>query len=235
MRIRIRIRRPLIAVAIATLLCLLAACTGETGPSAAPSDEPAVTATSSPSASTSTPAPVPGCELLTSAEVTTLAGLPLAVTKQYTQDDIPLSGCDWGESTAPWVNVESTESTLWTIKVPQIVTEISGYSDLLDADTPLTQRILAAVERIKKAELKDEDEACDVFSDLAELLGQPAGTTSFVTTSADSTPEVSGQTCTDGRWTRVRFRPTSADGATAATPRMPPALDAAHQRALAPS
>lgn len=190
----------LVTLALA-LPTTLSACGGEEPPAeSAPAED-----SSRPSepAEDSSPSEERDCEsLLSDQEAADLVGEDVGTAERGHAGDLP--ACQWGSPTAG-VQVIDLSADDWIEQLPELIKEFRSSGV---AVTPEQQdRLDEGVELARSADGATPDEACEVFSTMAEIQGEKAGADSLVTLLPNrQEPEVvSAQACADGRFQSVTF------------------------------
>lgn len=226
-----------------TSVLLIAGCSAsgasQRSPDAPPPDEvtPSATATTTPSVEADPEsAPTPSadgpepCDLLTSEDLVALGGAEDLDAQAGLTAGVP--NCQWPFPDGRFAQVIASSSSDWARSLPSAVRafEESGFP----LDEEQRGRLEEGVQLVEGGGRMDPDEACDAFSLMLELQGQPPGTMEIVTVapSFDEPYAVSGQMCSGGQFTSVMIG--SADGLAEPLPMqaVADAVQAAHRRAL---
>lgn len=178
-----------------------------------------------PAAKTATPDAL--CELLTPAELSMLTGevsdpKPLAVGG--------LPACHWETPAGDRVQVIGASAGTWAMQLPAAIEQVKK-SGLLD-DPETARKLEAARDLIASGNEIAPDRACELFSMLLEVQGQPAG--SFSTVNLIPTREnpkaINGQACSGGKFTSVQLVAPNLSGSDDEVSRLSSALTSAHER-----
>ncbi|MET3961060.1 hypothetical protein ABIE44_000994 [Marmoricola sp. OAE513] len=165
-----------------------------------PTAEP--TATRQPTLTPTTAAPVDCGEVFSRAEAEALADGDLGAGKPEAFSG--LTACAWtSTTTGARVGVLAVPSSEWAKVLPAAV------GTLLESDVDFAGRELLddALELIEEGGTLDDTKACEVFSTMASLQGQPKGTTQvFNYVPDDQAPQgINGQACVNGRYYSVQL------------------------------
>lgn len=183
------------------LIVPLAACGGGDDEPSTDEASPSATASSSSPTTSATPAAA-SCDLLTTEQVTELAGEDLGDGRETTiAGELP--ACQWGELGAVGVQVGRVDASVWARSLPTVVAQLEA-SGLVDDDMN-AQRLEDAAELVASGETIAPEQACELFGDLAEIGGQGKDarvSISLVPSSADP-QAISAQGCRDGVYSTV--------------------------------
>lgn len=188
--------------AAAAALVLLSGCSGsdDSKPAAKPSATP--TAGATPSAPPVDASQI-ACSMLTASDRTTLAGTAVddVVAASGTEGG---SQCRW-QADAAVIQVTTLPAKEWAKSLPDVVKNLESSSASASAadkkDLETAKKLLSGA-----ASFTDE-QACQAFTTLAELDGDPKGTTTTVTSIPITETEsgISAQGCDDGELTSVLY------------------------------
>ena len=193
--------RRLVSVAAAALV-LLSACSGsdDAKPAAKASGTP--TASATPSAPPVDPSQI-ACTMLTASDRTTLAGSAVDEVVAASGTDGG-SQCRW-QAEAAVIQVTTLPAKEWAKSLPDVVKKIESSSA---AASPADKKDLEAAKKLLAGAASFTDEqACEAFTTLAELDGEPKGTTTTVTSIPITETEsgISAQACDEGELTSVLY------------------------------
>jgi hypothetical protein len=161
---------------------------------------PSVSTGSSSPSTDSSPEPT-ACDLLTDSQVAALAGQPLNAGEEATIG-ATIPACQWGSLDDVGVQAGIVDAGLWAHSLPDLVTEFQA-SGALDEEN--VAKLEEAAELVESGREIADDRACELFSDLVELNGLPAGSNLTVNLlpSAEDPVAFSAQTCRNGRFASV--------------------------------
>lgn len=180
-----------------------------------------------PTASSPSASGADSCDLLSADQVADLAGMPAGEPQPTLVAGLP--ACRWTINDRRFVQVGSLPAPDWAQAVPQLLRVMKDAG--ADEDEVLFQEIS---DRFDAAGALTPTEACDAFSAILELQGQPEGTqlAATIAPSREDPLALSGQMCTVGRFTTV----TLGDGGGLTKPvpsrQVLRALKLAHRKAL---
>ena len=147
------------------------------------------------------------CDLLETAEAEELLGEPVGDGKPGLTGGTP--NCQWAAANDHWLQVITVDASTWAQSLPEILRQVeaSGQFD----DPANLQKLQQAAALIEDGEVLDPTEACSLFSEMLELQGQPPGSSMIVTVIPTRAQRqgVSGQMCSDGRFTSVLLADTA--------------------------
>jgi hypothetical protein len=148
---------------------------------------------------------------------------PVLTTNGFPEDQP--SSCYW-VAEGGTVLLETMPATSWVGALPPLVAAIDESGQF--AGTDALDRVHRAADRIAGGEQVSPEEACQFFSILFELQGQPAGSTTVIAPSEPGT--VTGFTCSDRRFSSIKL--TRRVDATLPLDDLKRALQAAHRRTV---
>jgi hypothetical protein len=186
----------------ACALVLLSACSGsdDSQPAAKGSAKPSASAT--PTAPPVDPSQI-ACKMLTSSDRSTLAGAAVDEVVAASGTDGG-SQCRWQAESAV-IQVTTLPAKEWAKSLPDVVKKIESSSA---AASPADKKDLEAAKKLLSGAASFTDaQACRAFTTLAELDGDPKGTTTTVTSIpiTDTESGISAQACDDGELTSVLY------------------------------
>ncbi|MFK0244873.1 hypothetical protein ACIQUM_09250 [Amycolatopsis azurea] len=222
----LRAGRIAVVVAASAMLWLVGCSSDKSG--SAPEgevDEGVGPSSADPAAKTSAPDAL--CELLTPAELSMLAG-EVFEPKALAVGGLP--ACHWEIPAGGHVQVIGTSAETWATQLPTAVEQVKR-SGLLD-DPETARKLEAARDLIASGKEIAPDRACELFSTLLEVQGQPAGssrTVNLIPTRANP-KAINGQTCDGGRFTSVQVVAPNLSGSDDEVSKMSSVLTKAHER-----
>lgn len=193
--------RRLVPVAAAALV-LLSACSGSDDAKSAVKASGTPTASATPSAPPVDPSQI-ACTMLTASDRTTLAGSAVDEVVAASGTDGG-SQCRW-QAEAAVIQVTTLPAKEWAKSLPDVVKKIESSSA---AASPADKKDLEAAKKLLAGAASFTDEqACEAFTTLAELDGEPKGTTTTVTSIPITETEsgISAQACDEGELTSVLY------------------------------
>lgn len=144
-----------------------------------------------------------------------------------------MPNCVWPLSDGSYIQAIATTSPDWAKTVPQAIGALERSGLVSDAE--ILRRLREVGELIEGGRDINGTQACAVFSAMLELQGRPAGLSRIVTVAPtrQNPFAVTGQTCTDGRFTSVMIA-RNPEGLDEPFPieQVTKALKSAHRRAL---
>lgn len=228
-----------ILIVVASVL-LVAGCSAPVG-SQASADSPEPTSPSSQasaasggesaaSAPTTNGVSVEPCELLTDDDLAALGAAEGIEAEEGLTAGVP--SCQWPFPDGRYVQVIAASASDWALSLPDATRMVDESG--LELDKEQTDRLAEGARLVEDGGRVDPEEACELFSLLLELQGAPPGQpyTVNVFPSQDDAQAVTGQMCTDGRFTSVTIA--SVDGLAEPLPvqSVADAVQAAHRRTL---
>jgi hypothetical protein len=205
--------RPLVLGALVPL-ALLAGCGSDDSPSTSassgesstpsPSESesaPEASESASESASPGAEAAAAPCESLDAKDLRALTGKDLGAGNAGQVGTLP--ACQWGSPTSAGVQAVSVTAQEWGAELPGLIQQVKASGAFDDAAN--TQQLEKASKLVEQGKQLDADQACNLFSELAELQGNKPGQDTTVTLlpTSDNPQAISAQTCTDGRFASV--------------------------------
>jgi hypothetical protein len=203
--------RPLVLGALVPL-ALLAGCSSDDSSSKAASSDESSSSTPSPSESESasesaTESASPGaadaapCESLDANDLQALTGKDLGTGNVGQVGALP--ACQWGSPSSAGVQAVSVTAEEWGAELPGLIQQVKASGAFDDAAN--TKQLEKASKLVEQGKQLDADQACNLFSELAELQGNKPGQDTTVTLlpTSDNPQAISAQTCTDGRFASV--------------------------------
>jgi hypothetical protein len=200
--------QPLVLGALVPLV-LLAGCGSDDSTSKSASSDESASSTPSPSAEESaSESPSPGteaaaapCDTLTGKDLETLTGKDLGTGNQGQVGT--LAACQWGDPSSAGVQAVSVPAEEWGAQLPALIQQVKASGAFDDAAN--TKQLEKASKLVEQGKQLDADQACNLFSKLAELQGnKPAQDTTVTLLPTAADPQaISAQTCTDGRFASV--------------------------------
>lgn len=154
---------------------------------------------STPTTSASTPEPTAEdglsvvCDVLTPAERTSLLGLDRG-TRLDGPVDLGGQGCFWNDPKRPaaiQLTIVSMSTADWLKGVPSALAALEQSPDLAAEERAALEEMQAEVATLSE---DDIDQACELFTRLAEIQGQPTGATTTVQVTRGR-PGLSAQHC----------------------------------------
>ncbi|MFC5676604.1 DUF3558 domain-containing protein [Aeromicrobium endophyticum] len=188
--------------AAAAALVLLSGCSGsdDSEPATKPSATPTASATPSvPPVDASQVA----CSMLTASDRTALAGTAVDEVVAASGTDGG-SQCRW-QADAAVIQVTTLPAKEWAKSLPDVVKNLESSSA---SASPADKKDLETAKKLLSGAASFTDEqACQAFTTLAELDGDPKGTTTTVTSIPITETEsgISAQGCDDGELTSVLY------------------------------
>ncbi|MFV0524014.1 MAG: hypothetical protein ACK5RL_05895, partial [Acidimicrobiales bacterium] len=168
------------------------------------------------------------CTLVEDATVETFVGGEAQVEHKEVDPSLGGTQCLYGMSTGALVVVGSMTADTWLAQIPTAIEGLES-SGLLDATT---QEQLDSTRRLLE-ENPDMggDEACALFSDMAEAQGAGQGVDELVNYVPNATDPigVSGQRCRDGVYSNITLQAEGLVDDVATYSRVLSALDTVHQ------
>jgi hypothetical protein len=219
------LRAARIAVFVAASAMLgLAGCSSDKSGSA-PQGKAAESVAPSSADSATTPGAL--CELLTPAELSMLAG---EVSDPKTLAVGGLPACHWEAPAGGRVQVLGASAGTWATQLPAAIEQVKR-SGLLD-DPETARKLEAARDLIASGKEIAPDRACELFSTLLEVQGQPAGSSRTVNLipTRENPKAINGQVCSGGRFTSVQLVAPNLSGSDDEASRMSSVLTMAHER-----
>ncbi|MFC7404218.1 hypothetical protein [Georgenia alba] len=166
-------------------------------------EEPAEAPSETGAAEAAEPAPAAGaCALLSAAEVEQLLGGPGSVPTPGQSAGVP--NCRWSGADGRTLQTIAGGATEWARGLPELVRAIEA-SGAVDLDAEEVEALRRGVEMVEAGQDIEAGAACDLFSEMLRVQGEEPGTQRVVALypNADAPLAVSGQACTDGRFTSV--------------------------------
>jgi hypothetical protein len=214
-----------VAITVAAGLTV-AACSRGSDPKAA---DPTPSASASPQATVDPKEPA--CTFLTASERKELVGSSID-TIVATSGSANSSQCRWQASSA-LIQVTTLPAQAWAKTLPQVVKQLESSGDV---KTAADKKELARAKKLLSAASSfTGEQACDVFTTLAEIGGAPDGatTTIAVVPITDAESGVSAQMCTSGEMTSLIYSVPALKKTKAVDAAVTKALASAQKRALA--
>lgn len=193
------------------------------------SESPSSGSTPPPSASSAATSVDP-CDLLTQTELEELAGDPVGDPKPGLTGG--LANCQWDTSGGRFLQVVGASSSDWAHSLPEILRTLEDADLLTDPEN--RRKLREGAELIEAGQELNPGQACAMFTEMVELQGQPAGTTSIVTLVPNrrDPQAVTGQMCSGGRFTSVMIAAQGGLEGPPPTERVGKALKIAHRRTI---
>ncbi|SDU38780.1 DUF3558 family protein [Amycolatopsis keratiniphila] len=222
----LRAGRVAVFVAASAMLGLVGCSSDKSG--SAPQGQVAASVAQSsadPDAKTSTPDAL--CELLTPAELSTLTG-EASDPKTLAVGGLP--ACHWKTPAGGRVQVIGTSAEKWATQLPAAIEQLKK-SGLLD-DPETARKLEAARDLIASGKEIAPDRACELFSTLLEIQGQPVGSSRTVNLipTRENPKAINGQACSGGRFTSVQLVAPNLSGSDDEVSRLSSVLTSAHER-----
>lgn len=169
---------------------------GGTAPDPAPSSTSAV-----PTPDGEEDADGSACELLPDARIESLAGEALGEGAETEVAGV-LPVCQWGDLTSLGVQAGRVAASEWAKSLPTVVAQLAA-SGILDGEG--VERLERASALVESGSTIPADEACHLFSDLAEIGGNGKDATRAlaIVPSRTDPQAISGQSCVDGTYATV--------------------------------
>lgn len=163
-----------------------------------PTESESATASESPTEEATATAP---CDSLTGADLETLAGQDLGEGSEGQAGTLP--ACQWGDPNAAGVQAVNVAAEEWGAQLPVLIQQVKASGAFDDAAN--TKQLEQASKLVESGKQLDADQACTLFSQLAELQGNKPNQTTTVTLlpTAEQPQAISAQTCADGRFASV--------------------------------
>jgi hypothetical protein len=198
--------RPLV-VGVLVPLALLAGCGSDDGSTTSSSSDSSPSGTPSPSESSATESAGPGaaagapCDALDSQDLEALAGTDLGTGNAGKAGT--LTACQWGDPNSAGVQAVSVTAEEWGAQLPVLIQQVKASGAFDDATN--AKQLEKASKLVESGKQLDADQACSLFSRLAELQGNKPHRSVTVTLlpTAQQPQAISAQTCTDGRFASV--------------------------------
>ncbi|WP_088319949.1 hypothetical protein [Kineosporia sp. R_H_3] len=170
------------------------------------------------------------CRLLTETDLTNLVGFHAQPEHGRTGG---LPHCRWWNGKGAYVQAASVTSPEWAQALPEVARDLEPAG--LVSNQQNLESLRTAAARVTAGEALEPDEACSLFSQMLELQGQPAGSTSVVTVfpTQESPQGVTGQVCTDGRFSTILVYDVKGLRPDTLTPAVAALLPTVHERARA--
>jgi len=178
-----------------------------------------------PATKTSTPDAL--CELLTPAELSMLTG-EVSGPKSLAVGGLP--ACHWETTDGGRVQVIGASAEKWATQLPAAIEQVKK-SGLLD-DPETARKMEAARDLVASGKEIAPDRACELFSTLLEVQGQPAGSSHTVNLipTRENPKAINGQACGGGRFTSVQLVAPNLSGSDDEVSRLSSVLTRAHER-----
>lgn len=172
-------------------------------------------------------APEALCELLTPADLSMLAG-EVSDPKSLAVGGLP--ACHWETPAGGRVQVIGASAEKWATQLPAAIEQVKR-SGLLD-DPETARKLEAARDLIASGKEIAPDSACELFSTLLEVQGQPAGSSRTVNLipTRENPKAINGQACSGGRFTSVQLVAPNLSGSDDEASRLSSVLTKAHER-----
>ncbi|HET8961986.1 DUF3558 family protein [Nocardioides sp.] len=222
----------------AALLLAIASCVLVVGCSSGDTREPAASSSStgtSPTETSATPSAAPSdpCDLLPNREVEQVAGGAVGAARSGMTGG--LTNCQWAIADGGFVQVIGSTSSTWAQSLPDALRALESSGQFTDSAN--LRKIRAGAELVEAGQELDPVEACSLFSEMLELQGQPAGSRWIVNVVPDreNAMAVTGQQCTEGRFTSVMIADETGLGEPLPIAPVSEALRSAHRRNLGAS
>ncbi|WP_244199921.1 hypothetical protein [Amycolatopsis thailandensis] len=212
---------------VASAMLWLVGCSSDKSGSAPQGKVAEGVAPSSADPATKTSAPDASCELLTPAELSMLAG---EVSEPKTLAVGGLPACHWEMSAGGRVQVICTSAGTWARQLPAAIEQVKR-SGLLD-DPETVRKLETARDLIASGKEIAPDRACELFSTLLEVQGQPAGSSRTVNLipTRENPKAINGQACSGGRFTSVQVVAPNLSRSDDEASRLSSVLTKAHER-----
>lgn len=175
------------------------------------------------------PTEVHPCLLLEDAELEALAGAELASSSERTVEEVPQ--CRWTATDDTVVQVMAASSAAWGVSLEPVLERAADLPNLSPEDAEELER---AREELSEHGALEAQQACDFFSLMARIGGASGDTSQIVNyvPMGDGSTAVSGQKCTDERFTSVVLAKPGLQPGPEVEQQMREALNAAHERAV---
>jgi len=206
--------RPLLLGAVVPLL-LVAGCGGsddgssssssssssESSSGSTSSGTPSPSESASESASPSAAAGAAPCDALSARDLKALTGADLGAGDEGQAGTLP--ACQWGNPSSAGVQAVSVSAEEWGAQLPALIQQVKASGAFDDAAN--ARQLEKASKLVESGKQLDGDQACSLFSQLAELQGNKPGQDTTVTLlpTAKQPQAISAQSCTDGRFASV--------------------------------
>lgn len=218
---------------IASCVLVVGCSSGDTPERAAPSGSTGTSPTETSATPSAATAPSDPCDLLPDREVEQVAGGAVGAARSGLTGG--LANCQWTTADGGFVQVIGSTSSTWAQSLPEALRALESSGQFTDSAN--LRKIRAGAELVEAGQELDPVEACSLFSEMLELQGQPPGSPWIVNVVPDreNAMAVTGQQCTEGRFTSVMIADETGLGEPLPIASVSDALRSAHRRNLAES
>ena len=209
---------------------LVAACSSTDSQPRSESTTPNATSPSPTASTTSSAKAVDSCDLLSEAELAALAGE--GVSEAHPGLTGGLANCQWATADGGYVQTAAATAPEWAQSLPEMFRAIEASGRFTDAEN--LRKLREGARLVQAGKVLSPVAACALFSEMLELQGQPAGTTSIVNVvpSREDPQAITGQMCSGGRFTSVMIASQTGLDEPLPVEAVASALRSAHRRSM---